>query len=488
MRSTLHGLARASLLTLEHQDIITMCVVPLSVAEVSAYLKVTRGPYSFLLESVEGGENLGRYSFIGTEPYRVYAGRHEDGDPLDVVQQELARFQSVEVPGLPKFHGGAVGYLGYEAVTHFEPRVPLAGNDPLGLPESWLMFTDTILVFDHVKHRIKVVAHVRLDGDIDASYRAAQHKIDEIAGRLQQPLGALPYVPFSGRRGVEVSSNWKHQDFLDAVRRCKDYIVGGDIIQVVLSQRFTRETGAHPFEVYRSLRGINPSPYLFYLQFDDTSIVGSSPELLVNIEEGVVEVHPIAGTRRRGETPLEDERLAEELINDEKEIAEHVMLLDLGRNDVGHVSEAGSVQVTQKLDLEFYSHVMHIVSHVKGRLRPEMTAYDALRAAYPAGTVSGAPKIRAMEIIAELEADRRGPYSGGVGFFDFSGNIETCITIRTLIMRDGLAHVQAGAGIVFDSDPQREYEECQHKAGALLAAIDDAERGEGGDPVGSLGY
>lgn len=455
---------------------------------VSAYLKVARGRYSFLLESVEGGERLGRYSFIGTEPYRVYAATHEDGDPLDVVQEELSRFQSVEVAGLPKFHGGAVGYLGYEAVTHFEPRIPLAQRDALGVPESWLMFTDTILVFDHVKHSIKVVAHVRLDGDIDASYRQAQAKIDEIVGRLEQPLGALPYIPFSGTRGNEVQSNWEHEDFLAAVRRCKEYITSGDIIQVVLSQRFTRETGAHPFEVYRSLRGINPSPYLFFLQFDETHIVGSSPELLVNIEDGEVEVHPIAGTRRRGETPMEDERLAEELINDEKEIAEHVMLLDLGRNDVGHVSKAGSVEVTQKLDLEFYSHVMHIVSHVKGQLRPEMTAYDALRAAYPAGTVSGAPKIRAMEIIAELETDIRGPYSGGVGFFDFSGNIETCITIRTLVMKDGLAHVQAGAGIVHDSDPQKEFEECQHKARALLAAIDDAERGEGGGPVGSLGY
>jgi len=350
------------------------------------------------------------------------------------------------------------------------------------------MFTDTLLVFDHVKHSIKVVAHVRLDGDVDSSYRQAQAKIDEMVARLEQPLGSLPYIPFSGTRGNAVRSNWEHEDFLAAVRRCKEYIVAGDIIQVVLSQRFTRETGAHPFEVYRSLRGINPSPYLFFLQFNDTHIVGSSPELLVNIEDGVVEVHPIAGTRRRGDTPLEDQRLAEELINDEKEIAEHVMLLDLGRNDVGPVSRAGSVEVTQKLDLEFYSHVMHIVSHVKGQLRPEMTAYDALRAAYPAGTVSGAPKIRAMEIIAELESDRRGPYSGGVGFFDFSGNIETCITIRTLVMKDGLAHVQAGAGIVFDSDPQKEYEECQHKARALLAAIDDAEGGEGGGPVGSLGY
>ncbi len=455
---------------------------------VSAFLKVARGPYSYLLESVEGGERQGRYSFIGTEPYRVYAGQHEAGDPLDVVQAEMARFDAVDVPGLPRFHGGAVGYLGYEAVTHFEPRVPLGKKDVLGVPESWLMFTDTLLVFDHVKHTIKAVSHVRLDGDIDASYRQAQAKIDELIARLGQPLGALPYVPNTGVRGHEVTSNWDSKDdFMEAVRRSKEYITSGDVIQVVLSQRFTRETGAHPFEVYRSLRAINPSPYLLYLQFGETTIVGSSPELLVNIEEGVVEVHPIAGTRRRGVDALEDARLAEELIHDPKEIAEHVMLLDLGRNDVGRVAAIGSVEVTQRLDLEYYSHVMHIVSHVQGKLREGMSAYDALRSSFPAGTVSGAPKIRAMEIIAELEPDRRGPYAGGVGFFDMSGNIETCITIRTLVMQGGLAHVQAGAGIVYDSDPEKEYEECRQKARALLAAIDDAEGGEGG-PTGSLGY
>ncbi len=455
---------------------------------VSAFLKVARGPYSYLLESVEGGERQGRYSFIGTEPYRVYAGLHEAGDPLDVVQAEMARFDAVDVPGLPRFHGGAVGYLGYEAVTHFEPRVPLGKKDVLGVPESWLMFTDTLLVFDHVKHTIKAVSHVRLDGDIDASYRQAQAKIDELIARLGAPLGALPYVPNTGVRGQEVTSNWESKDdFMEAVRRSKEYITSGDVVQVVLSQRFTRETGAHPFEVYRSLRAINPSPYLLYLQFGETTIVGSSPELLVNIEEGVVEVHPIAGTRRRGVDALEDARLAEELIHDPKEIAEHVMLLDLGRNDVGRVAATGSVEVTQRLDLEYYSHVMHIVSHVQGKLREGMSAYDALRSSFPAGTVSGAPKIRAMEIIAELEPDRRGPYAGGVGFFDMSGNIETCITIRTLVMQGGLAHVQAGAGIVYDSDPEKEYEECRQKARALLAAIDDAKGSEGG-PTGSLGY
>lgn len=452
---------------------------------VSAFLKVARGPYSYLLESVEGGERMGRYSFIGTEPYSVLSLSHEDGDPLVEVERELGRFEAVAVPGLPRFHGGAVGYLGYEAVTHFEPRVPLVEKDVLGIPESWLMFTDTMLVFDHLQHTIKVVAHVRLDRDVDVSYERACRKIDHLVERLGEPLGPLPYAPFSGKAGQEVTSNWDHDDYLAAVERIKQYITAGDIIQAVLSQRFTRETGAHPFEVYRSLRTINPSPYMYYLQFGETTIVGASPELLVNVEDGVVEVHPIAGTRPRGATPLDDERLAEELINDPKEIAEHIMLLDLGRNDVGRVAEAGSVEVTQQLDLEYYSHVMHIVSHVRGRLREGMTPYDALRAGYPAGTVSGAPKIRAMEIIAELEPDRRGAYAGAVGFFDLSGNVETCITIRTLVMQHGLAHVQAGGGIVFDSDPQKEFEECQHKARALLAAIDDAERGEGGSSAAS---
>jgi anthranilate synthase component 1 len=458
---------------------------------VSAYLKVARGPYSFLLESVEGGERLGRYSFIGTEPYRVEALEHADGDPLTVIEDELGRFRSVPVPGLPRFHGGAVGYLGYETVAHFE-RLPMPAGDTLGLPESWLMFADTLLVFDHLLHTIKVVSHVRLDGDegsIEAAYERAVERIDELVRRLEAPLAALPYVALEGAVGRSVESNWPREDYLLAVERTKQYIVEGDVIQAVISQRFARETGAHPFEIYRSLRVINPSPYMYYLQFDDLTLVGASPELLVKVEDGHVDVHPIAGTRPRTGDAEEDLRLAEELKRDPKELAEHVMLLDLGRNDVGRVSEAGSVEVTQRLDLEFYSHVMHIVSHVEGELRDGMSAYDALRAAFPAGTVSGAPKIRAMEIIAELEPDRRGPYAGAVGFFDLSGNVETCITIRTMVMRDGVAYVQAGGGIVFDSDPVREFEETQHKARALLAAIDDAEARAIRAPVaGSLGY
>ena len=458
---------------------------------VSAYLKVARGPYSFLLESVEGGEQVGRYSFIGTEPYRVEALAHEDGDPLLVIEEELGRFQSIPVPGLPLFNGGAVGYLGYESVAHFE-RLPLVEHDDLGLPESWLMFADTLLVFDHVRHDIKVVSHVRLDGGeeaLEAEYARAADRIESLVHRLEAPLAALPYVTLDGPVGRDVRSNWPREDYLLAVERTKQYIVDGDVIQAVISQRFGRETGAHPFEVYRSLRAINPSPYMYYLQYDDLTLVGASPELLVKVENGTVDVHPIAGTRPRTGDAAEDARLAEDLETDPKEIAEHVMLLDLGRNDVGRVSEAGTVDVTQRLDLEFYSHVMHLVSHVRGRLREGMTAYDALRSAFPAGTVSGAPKIRAMEIITELEPTRRGPYAGAVGFFDLSGNVETCITIRTLVMRGGMAYVQAGGGIVYDSDPVREFEETQHKSRALLAAIDDAEeRGVRTSVPGSLGY
>ena len=458
---------------------------------VSAYLKVARGPYSFLLESVEGGEQVGRYSFIGTEPYRVEALDHEDGDPLQVIEEELGRYHSIPVPGLPLFHGGAVGYLGYESVAHFE-RLPISEVDDLGLPESWLMFADTLLVFDHVRHDIKVVSHVRLDGDdesLEARYARAVERIEALVHRLEAPLAALPYVPLDGPVGRSVVSNWPREDYLLAVERTKQYIVDGDVIQAVISQRFGRETGAHPFEVYRSLRAINPSPYMYYLQYDDLTIVGASPELLVKVEDGHVDVHPIAGTRPRTGDAEEDARLAAELSSDPKEIAEHVMLLDLGRNDVGRVAAPGSVEVTQRLDLEFYSHVMHLVSHVQGELREGMSAYDALRSAFPAGTVSGAPKIRAMEIITELEPSRRGPYAGAVGFFDLSGNVETCITIRTLVMRDGFAYVQAGGGIVYDSDPVREFEETQHKARALLAAIDDAEeRGVRTSVPGSLGY
>ena len=463
---------------------------------VSAFLKVARGPHSFLLESVEGGERFGRYSFIGTEPYRVLRSgdradlNEEPGDPLVHIEQELSRFRVAPVEGLPRFHGGAVGYLGYEVVRHFEPRVPAPEADPLGLPEAVFMFTDTLLVFDHVQHVIKVVAHVRLDGDIDAAYRQATWRIEELVGRLSQPLAALPYRRdgASGPSDTEVRSNTTRDEYEAKVGRIKEYIVAGDCIQAVFSQRFSRPTRAHAFDIYRALRTVNPSPYMFYLSLGDAQVVGASPEMLVRVEDGAIDYHPIAGTRPRGRDAAEDAALEAELRSDEKEKAEHIMLVDLGRNDVGRVSEPGTVKVSQLMDIERYSHVMHLVSHVTGRLRSDMSSYDALRACFPAGTVSGAPKIRAMEIIAELERDRRGPYAGAVGYFDMSGNLDTCITMRTMVMKDGVAHIQAGGGIVYDSDPVREYEETQHKAQAVLRAIERAEEALDDAPRGSLGY
>jgi len=463
---------------------------------VSAYLKVARGRHSFLLESVEGGERLARYSFIGTEPYRVLrtgvspAFNHWRSDPLLAIEDELRRFQVVPVPGLPRFHGGAVGYLSYEVARYFEPRLPVPDADPLGLPEAIFLFIDTLLVFDHLQHQIKVVSHCRLDGDIDAAYRQAVFRIEELVGRLAHPLTALPYrqeVP-TGVAPESVTSNVAKEDYLAKVERCREYIVAGDIYQVQISQRFQRPTFAHPFEVYRALRTINPSPYMYYLEMGDAQIVGASPEMLVRVEDGLVETHPIAGTRRRGRDFEDERRMEEELRTDDKERAEHIMLVDLARNDVGRISQPGTVQVTQLMEVERYSHVMHLVSHVVGRLRPEMTSYDALRACFPAGTVSGAPKIRAMEIIAEMEPDRRGPYAGAVGYFDLSGNLDTAITIRTIVMKDGVAYAQAAGGIVFDSVPELEYMETQNKARALLRAIEQAEATAEAAPRGSPGY
>jgi anthranilate synthase component 1 len=374
-------------------------------------------------------------------------------------------------------------------VRYFEDRVPKAANDALRMPESVFLFTDTLLVFDHLQHKIKVVSHFRLDGDVEAAYRQAAWRIEELVGRLEKPLAQLPYRAAQGVPGDEVvSSNMTREDHALAVERAKQHIVAGDIIQVVLSQRFQRPTAAHPFDVYRALRTINPSPYMFYLDLGEAQLVGTSPEMLVRVEDGKIDYHPIAGTRPRGGDPEHDLALEEELKADEKEIAEHVMLLDLGRNDVGRVSEPGSVEVPQIMDIERYSHVMHLVSHVTGKLRKGLSSYEALRACFPAGTVSGAPKIRAMEIIAELEEDQRGPYAGCVGYFDMSGNLDTAITIRTILMKDGVANVQAGGGIVYDSDAPTEYAETESKARALIRAIELAEEQSAGRPAGSLGY
>jgi len=440
---------------------------------VSAYLKIARGSYSFLLESVEGGERLARYSFIGSEPYLVLKG-HGKSDPLLEVQRELDKYRLVPVTGLPRFHGGAVGYLAYEVVRHFE-QLPSPDTDPLGLPETIFMFADTVLVFDHLTHKIKVVSHAHLEGDVEDAYRRAVERIDSLVERLSQPIKQEGIAQKTPPSGSPVSSNISKAEFEAKVAQAKEYIEAGEIIQVVLSQRLSKPTAASPFDIYRALRSINPSPYMYYLHLDDCHIVGASPELLVRVEDGIVATHPIAGTRPRGEDPAEDLALEEELKSDEKERAEHIMLVDLGRNDIGRVSEPGTVEVTQLMDVERYSHVMHLVSHVQGKLRRNLNQFDALRACFPAGTVSGAPKIRAMEIIAELEPDRRGPYAGAVGYLSFSGNLDTAITIRTIVMTEGTAYVQAGCGIVADSVPEREHQESMNKAQALIKSIEQAE-------------
>ena len=449
---------------------------------VSAYLKVARRPYSFLLESVAGGERLGRYSFIGTDPYRVVkTGPGQSGgqvDPLTLVQAEMDQYRLVPVADLPRFHGGAVGYLAYDAISYFEPRVPPMPADPQGLPESVFTFVDTLLVFDHLRHDIKVVSHVRLNGDVAAAYSEATGKIDDFVRRLAQPLEPPLEMqgPLPGRESPqEVASNFTREEYGAAVDKCIEYIYAGDIIQVVNSQRFSRETDAHPFQVYRSLRSINPAPYMYYLDLDGFQIVGAAIETVVQVQDNIAATHPIAGTRPRGRTPEEDDALERELKTSEKQRAEHVMLVDLGRNDIGRVSVPGTVNVTQLMDVERFSHVMHLVSHVEGRLRPELTPYDALRSCFPAGTVSGAPKIRAMEIIAEVEGEKRGPYGGAVGYFSFSGNMDTALVLRTGIYKDGTMYVQAGGGIVADSVAEDEYQETKHKSRALLRAIELAE-------------
>ena len=441
---------------------------------VSAYLKIARGNYSFLLESVEGGEHIARYSFIGTEPSLVLkAGDKAPTDPLRLIEKEFSKFQLTPTAGLPRFHGGMVGYLGYEVAGYFE-RLPSPDHDPLGLPEFMLMLADTLLVFDHLTHKIKIVSHVHLDDDVDTAYRQATHKIDRLVDRLRQPVPSEASPAILPPRSP-VSSNLSQAEFESRVSQAKDYIYAGDVIQVVLSLRLAKPTSASPFAIYRALRSINPSPYMYYLHLGDFHIIGASPELLVRVEDGMVSNHPIAGTRPRGKSAAQDSALEEELRNDEKECAEHIMLVDLGRNDIGRVSEPGTVEVTQLMDVERYSHVMHLVSHVQGKLRAGLSQFDALRAGFPAGTVSGAPKIRAMEIIAELEPDKRGPYAGAVGYFDFSGNLDTAIAIRTIVITNGIAYIQAGAGIVADSIPEREYQECLSKAQALLTAIEQTE-------------
>ena len=463
---------------------------------VSAYLKIRGSGPTFLLESIEGGERLARYSFIGSDPIAVLTMSSgaatlvtDSGqttttaydDPLVPLASLIASRRAPEMPDLPlpRFTGGAVGYLSYEAVRAFEPRVPSAPGPGLDLPDGVWMLTDALLVFDHLARTIKAVAHVALDEDValDEAYDRAEARIDELITRLRTERPTMPV-------GGELSDcpaekrqlpNTSRERYLEMVETAREYIAAGDIFQVVLSQRVDVPSNVHPFTVYRALRTINPSPYMFYLDFIDHQIVGASPELLVRLEGRTVANHPIAGTRPRGATPEEDEEYARDLIEDQKERAEHVMLVDLGRNDIGRVSAPGTVTVPRFMEIERYSHVMHIVSNVEGEIAEGLTGLDALRACFPAGTVSGAPKIRAMEIIAELETDRRGPYAGAAGYVDFSGGMDTAIALRTMVIKDGIVSMQAGGGVVAESTPEGEHAESLHKMRGPLRAIELAE-------------
>lgn len=461
---------------------------------VSAFLKIKKSDYAFLLESVEGQEKIARFSFLGSNPSLIFKSKGRNieiirpkekslkrfvasSTPLDEIKKIMKDFKPVSVAGLPRFYGGLVGYIGYDTVRFFE-SIPDKNPDDLRLHDTVLILTDTILIFDHINHTIKIVSNIILSknkslfskGDKKKIYKNAIKKIEAIHNELCKPL--IEGKTEKKHKPLKIESNFKKQEFENIVRKAKDYIKKGDIIQVVLSQRFKVEIERPPFEIYRDLRSLNPSPYMFFLKLKDVEFIGSSPEMLVRCEDGVIQTRPIAGTRTRGKNQQEDERLAKELINDKKERAEHLMLVDLGRNDLGRVSLSGKVEVTEFMGVEKYSHVMHLVSEVRGGLdKKRYDAYDVLKAAFPAGTVSGSPKIRAMEIIDELENLRRGPYAGCVGYFSFSHNMDTCITIRTIVVKGNSAYIQAGAGIVADSNPLKEYAESVNKARALIEAI-----------------
>ncbi|MBN1808861.1 MAG: anthranilate synthase component I [Planctomycetes bacterium] len=443
------------------------------------------GGYGFLLESVEGEEKIGRFSFIGVDPSMVFRAssgyveteregvnaRRENVDPFGALAEIAARHRPAHVDGLPRFSGGAVGYIAYDAVRYIE-KLPDAPADDMGLPDILLGFYESLVIFDRFRNTVKVVSYARTDGLWEEeAYAGACAKVEAVIEKLAEarPEAIRPTPPPSEPAGFK--SSFTKEGYEAAVEKAVEYIRAGDIVQTVLSQRLEVETGADPFEVYRTLRFVNPSPYMFYLSFPEVTLVGSSPEVMIRVEEGKLTLRPIAGTIRRGRDAAEDERLAAELLGDPKERAEHIMLVDLARNDVGRVAETGSVEVTELMTVERYSHVMHIVSNVEGKLREGLNALEALKSALPAGTVSGAPKVRAMEIIDELEPVRRGPYAGAVGYIDLFGNLDTCITIRTIVFKGGKAYVQAGAGIVADSIPAKEYAETLSKARALLSAI-----------------
>jgi anthranilate synthase component 1 len=469
-----------------HREIVADMETP-----VSAFRKLCDTPYAFLLESVEGGETLGRYSFLGSEPRVVFRSKRRDVEisyangrkesfrcdsPLDALRTVLDQCRFVPDPLLPPFCGGAVGYVSYDEVRNLEP-VGYRAQDDRGLPDIYFIITDTLVIFDHVRHRLRILANAHLEDGVrpEDAYDAALRRINAVHQRLMRPVPRCDQTVNTAT--LPMTSNFTPEAFEEVVERAKEYIRAGDIFQVVLSQRFEVPISCDPFDIYRALRAVNPSPYMFYLQFGDLRLAGSSPEILVRVNGDEVQIRPIAGTRPRGANREEDLRLERELLADPKERAEHIMLVDLGRNDCGRVCEYGTVRVDDLMVIERYSHVMHIVSNVVGRLRSGLHGFDVLKAAFPAGTVSGAPKIRAMQIIDELEPVMRGPYAGAVGYLSYNGNLDSCITIRTIIIHRDRAFVQAGAGIVADSNPASEYRETINKASALVRAIELAETG-----------
>jgi anthranilate synthase component 1 len=456
---------------------------------VSAFLKLLQGEHAFLLESVEGGEKWARYSYLGCNPTTIFRSKDqtveifENGqwtqetaaNPLSRLRELMNRYQPVVDPELPRFFGGAVGYYGYDGVRFFE-NVPLNKPDELNLYDSYYLFTDTLVIFDRVRHTMRIVAnvHVADEGSVAAAYEDGVCKVDALVEKLR---AAVRHISNPVAKIGELQPNLTQQEYEGAVEKCKEYIRAGDIFQVVISQRFKYESNVDHVDLYRALRVINPSPYMYFLRLGDIDVVGSSPELLVRVEGDNIDARPIAGTSPRGKSEEEDKQLAEKLIHDPKELAEHIMLVDLGRNDVGRVAAAGTVHVNELQVVERYSHVMHIVSNVRGKLAPGLDAYDVLAATFPAGTLSGAPKIRAMAIIDEIEPARRGLYGGSIGYFAYGGNMDQAIAIRTFVARGTSLYMQSGAGVVYDSVPEREYQECWNKARALMRAIDLAEAG-----------
>ena len=459
---------------------------------VSAYAKLKEAGPSYLLESVEGGENLSRYSFIGCRPRKVFICGADTTeirvpgqptqkiatpqDPLTLIANEMHGYHPVALPGLPRFTGGAVGFVGYEYISRFEPTVPAVKQDELGTPLLYFMLSDSLLIFDRAKQTLRLCVNAHVHGEAGAAYDAAVAELRELYALLRQPRSLAP-APLVDTPKINVPpGNFTQARFEQVVEDGKEFIRAGDIIQFVPSQRFTRAFAKSPLDLYRALRTVNPSPYMFILETGDFSIVGASPEVHVRLTDGLVEIRPIAGTRKRGATHAEDLVLEKELLADEKERAEHLMLVDLARNDIGRVCRYGSVKVPEMMVIERYSHVMHIVSQVEGQIAPGKDAYDLMRATFPAGTVSGAPKIRAMQIIAQYEPSQRGIYAGALGYFGYDGNMDTCIMLRTALLKDGLIHIQAGAGIVADSVPASEYQETVSKASALFKAVTTAEQ------------